>query len=140
MILEPETMQGIQSGLERVSCQKTCDEWYSSTMYHYVLNKDLSKEISRLIKSWYFMNIKCYSEMYNEKYTDYSAFIKNSFKEISVCQFLKSLHCLHYNIETCYLKMTDQMKTDLKLLNDLIDEITSGIINSLEDYKNATWN
>ena len=57
------------------------------------------------------------------------------FEKVSLYQFLKSLHCLHYQILEGEVPKTKTYKR----LSKLIDGLESYIISSLSQYKKAVW-
>lgn len=55
------------------------------------------------------------------------------------CQLLKRLECIRYNIEVEHCKPDYKEMESIEVLNETIDALKSWIINSLDDYKAASW-
>jgi hypothetical protein len=96
------------------------------------------KELKEALQVLYNINV----EVWNTKYNQKTAITVIKFKEsmpVNIYQFLKHLHCLDYQIEEEYVKMTDKKKEALELLNLLIMQTTSSIIRKLPEYVKAEY-
>jgi hypothetical protein len=91
----------------------------------------VKKEIQKLYEA----NYQSYAERYKIPVEIEPLVIsdKNFDKCESLCQLLKSLKCIEYQIEL------DEKKFDYKFLRKSISIITSAIIEGHPDYQSANW-
>ena len=105
-------------------------------------------ELEPIVYGLYLANAKSFSERYNEEVEtlDFDTFKKelhsNSLANQypNIYQFLKSLHCLQYNIEI-NIKKEDNISiiNGVKFLDDLIKGLESIIIRSHSEYEQARY-
>lgn len=96
------------------------------------------KEIKEALQVLYNINVEIWNTKYNQK-DIYTIINFKTALPVSIYQFLKHLHCLNYQIEIEFIKMTDKKKIALELLELLINQTTSSIIRSLPEYDKAVY-
>jgi len=113
---------------------------YQDCPYFMPMGADCETTFKRLHAAMH----KSYAERYKNassvpKYKPYAAYsaIKEIPPLISVCQLLKYMQCINYQIETN--KPTFYEKDAIKRLNDLITQLKNGILRSMPNYENALW-
>lgn len=93
--------------------------------------------INNYVRSWFVANYESYGLRYNEDVSEYLA-QELDFKfylPMNDYQLLKSLHCIRYNIEHDEFEKT----ADYEVLGDVIERLTSDIIQDLPEYEEAEW-
>lgn len=122
--------------IEKGTCEKLTnssyllkDVNYGKTMYF--------DDLYNYIQTLYNMNIRSYNFRYDEAVL-MDNINKNSKKKFNnVCEVLKALQCLSYNIEE-----EPQDKNEFRCVEWLESEINmikDYLISNLDDYKNAIW-
>jgi len=97
---------------------------------------DLSDDrIEDFVKSLYENNCIAVALRYNEKIRTNPLPRLVRTHDLSVCQFLKDLTCLHYQLCEGSIPQQDIYKK----LEDLIRAVQKLIIQDLPEYKKATW-
>lgn len=91
--------------------------------------------VSKFIRKVYHANIATYNSRYNEDEAILDI-INVTGEPMGKYQVLKTLQCLHYNIEEEYFPLGKKLLENLKIM---IDEIMHNLVAEQEDYKNAVW-
>lgn len=101
-------------------------------------------EISTLVNTWHRLNVETYEIRYSEKPTPLDT-IEMIFDALPVntYQFLKWLKCLNYNIEMENIEEVRAITPDEwaahRVLDKIIENAMSTIIDSLPKYEAAAW-
>ena len=130
------------NGLLKIAFNKTHDSFYSDKAYRHFEMKDPSTESTRLIKSWMDLNESTYDTQYDEEPnpTPLSYFFEGTlFVVESAHQLVKYLQCIDYNIEAKILELTEQDKSDIQFLKDLIIDLLDSIVKNTPEWQNAKW-
>lgn len=126
MQLAPESIRKMSEGITRFAPTFN----YGSGIYG-----DRHRDTFLMLQT---MNACSYAGRYSQD-LDFTLFVevKTTEKLANLSALLKSLQCLYYNIE---LEDMDQDEKDaMNLLDGYIKQITSHLINEMDDYKEAQW-
>lgn len=91
--------------------------------------------VSKFIRKVYHANISTYNSKYEEDAQIFDI-IKVTGEPMGKYQVLKTLQCLHYNIEEEYFPSGKKLLEQLQIM---INEIIYNLVTEQEEYKNAVW-
>lgn len=153
-VLIPENIvfEYVENGFSYAANNTIIDDRYSETIRQHCKDKDFYIEAKRWTKNILLLVYKSYAARYNEELGPIE-FYKTKIHFVNGLQLLKYLECLCYQIEIYTIEhgyneadpsfkkfvLSDQDKTDYKILCDFIADLRICIISQLTDYKNAKW-
>lgn len=91
--------------------------------------------VSKFIRKVYHANISTYNNRYEEDAQMFDI-IAVTGEPMGKYQVLKTLQCLHYNIETEFFPSGKKLLEQLQIM---INEIIYNLVTEQEEYKNAVW-
>lgn len=92
-------------------------------------------DVSKFVRKLYHANISTYNNRYEEDAQTFDI-ITVTGKPMGKYQVLKTLQCLHYNIEEEYFPLGKKLLEQLQIM---INEIIYNLVTEQEEYKNAVW-
>lgn len=129
MQINPETFNAVYDKLG-----------YASKYKIYSFDGFDPKRREQIVKKWVELNLLSYNRRYKQadNKADIELFVSlvdvyAKRKPITLCQLLKHLECIDYNIE-----YYDDVY-EIKLLRSTIDDIKTSIISEMEEYEKAKW-
>lgn len=145
LIPDLKIYQAVASKMFDASFRTTCDINHFSSCFSFT-NPLTEDRIWKLVKTWLTLNENSCDARYREESNQkpLTFFLKERFVSApDTYQFLKWLQCIKYNIELSTIEtvreITEDEREAYKFLSRLIDEAKMAIIDSLPEYKAATW-
>ena len=104
-------------------------------MEHTDTGKLYNKPVKKFVRDLYHANLATYNHKYNECESILDIFPATGFP-MNRHQTLKTLQCLHYNIELEYFPTGKKL---LETVESMINDIKDSIIESSKEYQKAIW-
>ena len=120
-------IEGIRQFTQMWKCGEFLDHTETGKLYH--------DGVSKFIRKLYHANISTYNNRYNETGQIFDI-ITVTGEPMNKYQVLKTLQCLHYNIEEEYFPSGKKLLEQLQIM---INEIIYNLVTEQEEYKNAVW-
>ena len=120
-------IEGICQFTQMWKCGEFLDHTETGKLYH--------NDVSKFVRKLYHANISTYNSKYEEDAQIFDI-IKVTGEPMGKYQVLKTLQCLHYNIEEEYFPLGKKLLENLKIM---IDEIMYNLVASQPEYENAIW-
>jgi len=91
--------------------------------------------VQKFVRELYQANLNTWNKKYNQNDTILDI-LPATGERMNKYQTLKSLQCLHYNIETEYVPEAKKIFDEVKVM---VDEIAYILVTDQEQYKEAEW-
>lgn len=131
MLLDETKAGNLIEGIKQFSQMWNCSRF----MNHTDTGRLYTEDIQKFVRKLYQANLNTWNEKYNENDIMLDI-LPATGKPMNKYQTLKTLECLHYNIEVEYTPTAAKLIEQLEIM---ISEIKNNIIEEQEEYKIAVW-
>jgi len=131
MLLDHERVGNLIEGICQLSHMWNCRSFLDGTNS----GKLFSSDVTKFVRKLYQANLDTWNKRYEESDT-IPNILRATGEPFDKYQTLKTLQCLHYNIELEYVPAAKKLVDQLDIM---INEITNIIVNDMPEYKTAEW-